>query len=119
MKRLTLLTGAGVLSLAAIGCGPDDVGDDTDDNKSFYVDGYSEPSAPAPATNQTSCNYQKTAELGLPTGVGPGQILPVSHSWQGFRPGDPNPSVVNVAEFFDCDGSKGIDAVVWDVSQYG
>lgn len=119
MRQLTLLAGASVLSLAAIGCGPDEVGDDTDDNKSFYVDGYSEPSAPSPATTETSCNYQKTAELGLAPGVGPGQILPIGHSWQGFRPGDETPSTVYAAEFFDCDGSKGIDAVVWDVSQYG
>ncbi len=118
MKQPLMLLGV-ALSLAAVGCGPVDVDEDSDDNKNFYVDGYTEPSAPSPASAETTCNYAKTAELGLPNGVGPGQIVPVDHSWEGFRPNDPNPGTIHVSEFYDCDGSKGIDAVLFDVSQYG
>jgi hypothetical protein len=116
-----------VCALAAVGCGPADE-PDTDGNKSFYVDGYTEPTTPAPASSETSCAYS-IAAAGGPAGVACGMIglggctanniLPVSHQWDGYRPGAPEPSTVHVAEFYDCDGSRGVDAIFFDTSQYG
>jgi hypothetical protein len=124
------IVSVGVCALAAIGsigCGAADE-DDTDKNKSFYIDGYTEPTTPAPASEVTSCAYS-IAQAGGPAGVACGTIglggcsdnnvLPINLSWQGYRPGAPEPSQVNVAEFYDCDGSRGIHALYFDTSQYG
>lgn len=54
-----------------------------------------------------------------PYGVGQGQTLPSNLSWQGYAPGSSSPSTISIQEFFDCDGMKGIDAVLFDTSQYG
>lgn len=54
-----------------------------------------------------------------PYGVAQGQVLPPTLSWQGFAPGASTPSTINVEDFFDCDGSRDIDAVVFDTAQFG
>jgi len=54
-----------------------------------------------------------------PYGVGQGQTVPPSLSWQGYAPGASSPSTISIQEFFDCDGAKGIHAVLFDTSQYG
>ena len=54
-----------------------------------------------------------------PYGVGQGQTVPPSLSWQGYAPGASSPSTLSIQEFFDCDGAKGIHAILFDTSQYG
>lgn len=54
-----------------------------------------------------------------PYGVAQGQTVPPSLSWQGYLPGASSPSTITIDMFFDCDGRKGINAVVVDTSQYG
>jgi hypothetical protein len=124
------IVSVGVCALAAVGmmgCGASDE-DDTDNNKSFYVDGYTEPTTPAPASQEASCSYS-LAQAGGPAGVACGElglagctaqnVLPITHQWQGYRGGAAEPSTFNIAELYDCDGSRGIDAIYIDTSQYG
>jgi hypothetical protein len=54
-----------------------------------------------------------------PYGVGTGQTVPPDLAWQGYAPGSDTPTTVSIQDFFDCDGLKGIDAVLIDTSQFG
>lgn len=54
-----------------------------------------------------------------PYGVGPGQTVPPNLSWNGFAPGSSAATTFTAEDLFDCDGSRGIHAVVVDTSQYG
>lgn len=116
MNPRILTLGVSALSLATVACAP--TGDDTDDNKSYFIDDYKESTAPAPPTDDTACNYSIAQALGQ-AGVATGNVIPIGHNWEGFRPFENTPSTINVAELFDCDGSRGIDAIVFDTSQYG
>jgi hypothetical protein len=51
-----------------------------------------------------------------PYGVTVGKVLNPNLQWQGFIPGATTPSTVTPADVYDCDGSKGINAVVVDSS---
>ena len=51
-------------------------------------------------------------------GVASGQHLPSSLSWEGFAPGDAAVRRVSIDEFYDCDGSRGLDALLLITSQY-
>jgi len=65
-----------------------------------------------------NCGWPESMDVGKAVG----QTLPTGMFWEGYRAGmDPNgpPATVDIAEFFDCDGSKGVDAVVFDTSQFG
>ena len=67
-----------------------------------------------PAPKLLNCEYP----AGNP-GVDVSQTVPREHQWTGWAPGASAPDTVYITEFFDCDGSKGIDAVIFDTSQYG
>ena len=54
-----------------------------------------------------------------PYGVAQGQIVPPTLSWQVYAPGASSPSTLTSEDLFDCDGTKGIDVIVVDTSQYG
>jgi hypothetical protein len=54
-----------------------------------------------------------------PYGVAQGQVVPPTLSWQGYAPGNGSVTTVSIQDFFDCDGTKGIRAVMVDTSQYG
>ena len=54
-----------------------------------------------------------------PYGVAQGQTVPPTLSWQGYLPGASTPTTITMDSFLDCDGSRGIDALVVDTSQYG
>jgi hypothetical protein len=54
-----------------------------------------------------------------PYGVGLGDTVPSNISWQGYAPGAATPSTVSTKDFFDCDGAKGIHAILFDTSQFG
>jgi hypothetical protein len=54
-----------------------------------------------------------------PFGKSKGQTLPDGMSWQGYAPGAAMASTISVKDLFDCDGAKGIDAVMFETSQWG
>lgn len=62
----------------------------------------------------TECEYPAG-----PYGVAQGQTVPPSLTWQGFAPGSSTAETISILDFFDCDGSRGIHAVLFDTSQYG
>ncbi len=62
----------------------------------------------------TNCDYPAG-----PYSVAQGGTVPPSLSWQGYRPGENTPSTISIQDLFDCDGSRGIDAIIIDTSQYG
>lgn len=51
-----------------------------------------------------------------PYGLTTGKVISSSLKWQGFLEAATQASEVPVTDYFDCDGSKGIDAVLFDVS---
>ncbi|MEM6791160.1 MAG: hypothetical protein AAGA56_11370 [Myxococcota bacterium] len=54
-----------------------------------------------------------------PYGVGEGETVPPTLSWEGYAPGASAPGTITAEDFFDCDGQRGIHAVIVDSSQYG
>jgi len=54
-----------------------------------------------------------------PYGVGQGQTVPPNLTWQGYAPNSNSVSTIKIEDFFDCDGTRGIDAVLFDTSQFG
>ncbi len=68
---------------------------------------------PAP-TDPLTCAYAPP-----PHGVTEGAILPVGQSWEGYVAGEDAPRTFNVTELYDCEGSKGYHAIIFDTSQYG
>jgi thiol-disulfide isomerase/thioredoxin len=50
------------------------------------------------------------------TGTGPGQLVEAGFNWQGYAPGQQASTTISMSDFFDCDGSKGINALIFDVS---
>lgn len=62
----------------------------------------------------TNCEY--------PTGpysVAQGGVVPPTISWQGFVPNSTTVSTISMQDLFDCDGTRGIDAIIIDTSQFG
>ncbi len=51
-----------------------------------------------------------------PYGITTGAVLNPSLSWQGYAPGASASSTVTARDYFDCDGTKGINALYIDVS---
>jgi len=51
-------------------------------------------------------------------GLEAGQFMPLDLSWQGYRLDTTN-RTLRADEYWDCDGSKGIDALVIDVAGFG
>lgn len=51
-----------------------------------------------------------------PYGITTGSVLNPALSWQGYAPGASSPSTVMARDYFDCDGSRGINALLIDVS---
>jgi hypothetical protein len=71
-----------------------------------------------PEPNLLNCAWPESTDVG----VAVGQTVPTGMSWQGYRAGaDPNgpPATIDIADFFDCDGSKGVDVIAFDTSQFG
>jgi hypothetical protein len=64
--------------------------------------------------NNTGCTYPAG-----PYGVGTGDVLPPNLSWQGRLPGAADTVTMTAQDLFDCDGSKGINAVLLTTSQFG
>jgi hypothetical protein len=110
------LFAAAVCALAAVGCAPDEE-EDTDNNKNFHLDGYEDPGTPAPQTPLARCSYNLTSAHGE-AGVAANQIVPGNFVWHGVAPGSDADATLSPAELYDCDGSRGIHAILIDTSQF-
>ena len=51
-----------------------------------------------------------------PYGTGVGKIVNPGLAWKGYLPNQADVSTITPADLYDCDGSKGIDAIVFDVA---
>jgi hypothetical protein len=51
-----------------------------------------------------------------PYGQQVGDVVDPSLSWQGYAPGASAPSTVHASDFYDCDGAKGVRAILFDES---
>ena len=51
-----------------------------------------------------------------PYGTGVGKVVNPGLAWKGYLPGVSTVSVITPQDLWDCDGSKGIDAIMFDVS---
>ena len=58
-----------------------------------------------------ACTYPKG-----PYGVGLNQVLSPNSSWLGYAANDTAVKMMKMSDLFDCDGSKGINAIMIDVS---
>lgn len=118
-----LIAVAGCSSPAAPGfhTSPAQGGDDAgDDAATSGDDGGSQPTGddaggttptPDAGTTPSKCAYPSG-----PYGIHSNQTVSGAFSWQGFVDGSPSPVTVSMKDFFDCDGSKGINAVLVDTS---
>jgi len=70
-----------------------------------------EAAAPDAATTPTCASYAKG-----PYGTGVGQVLPPNDSWQGYAANDASVTTLQISDLYDCDRSKGINAIVIDTS---
>ena len=68
-----------------------------------------------PASPELSCAYPTTGDFG----VAVNQIVPVDRQWHGFAAETSTAWEINISDYYDCDGSRGIDAIIIDTSQYG
>jgi hypothetical protein len=72
------------------------------------------PPPPPRDTGPAPCTWP-TSNLGNEIG----QSLPSHLAWQGLGPGESQERRIGIDEFFDCDGERGIHAVLIITSQYG
>jgi hypothetical protein len=54
-----------------------------------------------------------------PYGVSLGKVIPKNLKWQGYLAGGEAQGTLTTEELFDCDGTKGIHAILFDTSQFG
>ncbi|HEY2370346.1 MAG TPA: hypothetical protein VGH87_28315 [Polyangiaceae bacterium] len=64
-----------------------------------------------PEAAPPACTYPKG-----PYGVGLNKVLSPNSSWQGYAASDTSVTTLKMSDLFDCDGSKGINAIMIDVS---
>jgi hypothetical protein len=108
-----------MIALAAglAGCsdltGANDAGDNADKNSE-----QPDPVANTPSPTEITCAYPVVGNYG----VSPNMVVPKTHQWQGYAElTDTNQpaQTISAGQFFDCDGSRGIHAIMVDTSQYG
>ena len=68
-------------------------------------------SEPPPTSNACAQGYPTG-----PYGTAAGDVVNPGFTWQGYLPGASAVSTLTPNDLFDCDGSKGINALVFDVS---
>ncbi|MBM4358510.1 MAG: hypothetical protein FJ096_10425 [Deltaproteobacteria bacterium] len=76
--------------------------------------GSSSSSVVASSSTGASCVYPAG-----PYGVSLGKIIPKNLKWQGYLAGGQAQGTLTTEELFDCDGTKGINAILFDTSQFG
>ena len=67
----------------------------------------------------SGANAQRCDYPAGPYGVEVGDTLPQALAWQGIVAGGDSITTIAVDSLFDCDGTRGIRAVLIDSSQYG
>lgn len=67
-------------------------------------------SAGGAASEGRACTYPEGVR-----GYAPGEVPPPTLSWQGWTPSG-GPSTISISDYHDCDGSKGITALLVDQS---
>jgi hypothetical protein len=64
-------------------------------------------------TTTLNCAYAPTDP-----GVTEGKQMPSSLSWQGYVAGNDAVVTLNATDLYDCDGSKGVDVVVYEMAKF-
>ena len=102
-------------ALALLACGGDpDLSSDSNKNEVINFDArVAIESTPAPF--RLSCPYPNAANLG----ANQGQTVPSNLSWMGYAAQSNVESQVRITDLFDCDGSKGYHALLFDTSRWG
>ena len=72
-----------------------------------------------PPPELISCVYPTKQLAEANSGVDVGNILPAAMSWAGYPSQSSEPGTVNVSDYYDCDGTKGYDVLLFDTSQFG
>jgi len=67
-----------------------------------------------PPAGDGDCTYPEG-----PYGIAKGDVLSPKLRWDGYVPGDDEATTITIGDFFDCDGERGIDAIIIDTSQFG
>jgi hypothetical protein len=101
------VTGAGDLNICGVNC-DDDEGDSSGSGNGTGSAGGSDGSGTTSATTGTTQCVWPEGNFGTAIGSNVRQNL----SWQGYRPGEDVISDISIEEFYDCDGSKGINALL-------
>src|ERR1019366_3667859 len=115
-KRMTTTTKLGTLMaiLLPAGCSSSSNGATADagpaaEDSSVNVDADTDADEAGEAGPANGCVYPSG-----PYGTAVGKVPDPSMTWQGFAPGATTVSTVNITDFYDCDGSRGINALVVD-----
>lgn len=113
--KLSFVLSAAFL-LACSDADPNVIGDSgspqQSDDAASPADDASTPSDASDAGTVTpACTYPKG-----PYGVGIDVVLSPNSSWQGYAANDTSVATLKMFDLFDCDGSKGINAIMIDVS---
>lgn len=115
LTLVALLTLTVACSGGSTDVGADDAGPSADDAGPAQPTDAStnEAATPDAGTTNPACagGYPKG-----PYGVGVGQVLSPNLSWSGYAANQTTVSKLTSADLWDCDGKKGIDALVLDTS---
>ncbi|RLB62184.1 MAG: hypothetical protein DRI90_09635 [Deltaproteobacteria bacterium] len=100
-----------VLALAlATGCGSSDEG------------GGGQASSSSSSGAGGECGFTGSSACSWPSGVNfgidEGKTLGPGFEWEGYAEGCPTPSTISIADFYDCDGSRGINAIYLSSSRF-
>jgi hypothetical protein len=117
MKAKTFQAAGALITAAALfGCNnlTGSVEATTDDDGSGIIDPGVKPGGQSPGAKSMKCAYP-----GGNIGVDLDQVIPVTHAWEGYVPGEDGPATLHIADLFDCDASLGIHAILFDTSQFG
>jgi thiol-disulfide isomerase/thioredoxin len=106
MKSMTKI-GTLMAMLLAAGCSSKAASETSTD--SGTEGGSVDASDDADADDASGCVYPSG-----PYGTDVGKVIDPSYVWQGFVPGSSTVSTIKITDLYDCDGSKGINAIVLD-----
>jgi hypothetical protein len=108
-----------ILALAACSSGPTYVGSTDAATPTDDAGNTTTTDAAAEATTGDTGTTNPLCANGYPAGpygVGVGDVLDPTFSWQGYAANATTVSTLTMSDLFDCDGSKGIDALIFDDS---
>lgn len=103
------VTGAGDLNVCGVNCDDGDSSGDT--TGSGAGEGGNGTGTGSSSSGTTQCVWPE-GNFGTAVGSSVRENL----TWQGYRPGEDAISDISIGEFFDCDGSKGINALLFITS---